>query len=89
MHKHPRRNLFTPLDTGDCPVDPSKLENGRLTRMTFVGGAEDDVLEDVWDNESGAHRRLAYHWVGETCFKLKDDMNEHGTHGRRTGCACT
>ena len=76
VHKHPRRNLFTPLDTGDCPVDPSKLENGRLTRMTFVGGAGgNDVLEDVWDNEGGAHRRLAYHWEGETCFKLKDDRN--------------
>ena len=80
MHKHPRRNLFTPLDSGDCPVDPSKLENGRLTRMTFVGGAGNDVLEDFWDNEKTARRRLAYHWVGETCFKLKDDMNmEHDT----------
>ena len=46
--------------------------------MTFVGGAGDDVLEDFWNNEINAHRRLAYHWVGETCFKLKDDANMEG-----------
>lgn len=73
-----RKKLFTPLDVDDCPVDPSKLENGRLTCMTFVGVAGDDVLEDFWNNEINAHRRLAYHWVGETCFKLKDDANMEG-----------
>lgn len=78
VHKHPRKKLFTPLDVDDCPVDPSKLENGRLTCMTFVGGAGDDVLEDFWNNEINAQRRLAYHWVGETCFKLKDDANMEG-----------
>ena len=73
VHSNPRRNLFSPLDSNDCPVDPSELENGRLTRMTFVGGGGEDVLEDFWDTESNANRRLAWHWVGETCFKLKDD----------------
>ena len=73
VHSNPRRNLFSPLDSNDCPVDPSVLENGRLTRMTFVGGGGEDVLEDFWNTESNANRQLAWHWVGETCFKLKDD----------------
>ena len=36
VHRVPRRHLFTPVDCSDCPVDVSKLETGRLTRMVFL-----------------------------------------------------
>ena len=65
VHRVPRRNLFTPLDCADCPVDVSNLETGRLTHMVFCGGGGgEDCLEDVWVGDQ-AHRRLAQHFVGK------------------------
>ena len=63
VHRHPQTELFPRFDSGDCPVDPSKIEKGKLTRMTFVGGAGEEcehVLVDLWDAEISA-RRMAYH----------------------------
>ena len=78
VHRVPRRNLFTSLGCADCPVDVSNLETGRLTRMVFCGGRGEDCLEDVWVGDH-AHRRLAQHFVGGTCFRLKDDASMFDT----------
>lgn len=48
--------------------------------MTFAGGGGEDVLEDIWDTESNANRRLALYWVGGTCFKLKEDIASEHSH---------
>ena len=60
----------------------SNLETGRLTRVVFCGGGSggggEDCLEAVWVGDQ-AHRRLAQHFVGETCFRLKDDASMFDT----------
>ena len=48
VHRVQRRNLLTPLDCEECPVDVSNLETGRLTCMVFRGDGGEDCLEDVW-----------------------------------------
>ena len=37
-------------------------------------------MENIWDTESNANRRLALYWVGGTCFKLKEDIASEHSH---------
>ena len=68
-HHVPRRTLFTPCCTTDCPVDVHLLTSSRETSARFRG--ESTVLRDSWKQVAHPHRDLAQSWTGVTKFKIK------------------
>ena len=73
-HHVPRRTLFTPCCTTDCPVDVHLLTSSRETSVRFRG--ESTVLRDSWKQVAHPHRDLAQSWTGVTKFKIKAPKTE-------------
>jgi len=71
VHKRPPFRLFTPIGFAkrDCPIDPDKLLQKRITKVIREGPADFEIMEDGnWKNSS-----LNYQWTGETLFEIADD----------------
>ena len=70
-HNVPRRSLFTPSCTTDCPVPAHCLGDMRETTVRAVG--KSSVLKDAWSQVGHPHRDLGYLWTGQTKFNVKVD----------------
>ncbi|CAE7218696.1 unnamed protein product [Symbiodinium sp. CCMP2592] len=70
-HHIPRRAMFTPACTKDCPVDPALLSDYRET--TWRQGGHSKVYKDSWRQAAHPHRDLGHMWTGQTKFKLKKE----------------
>ena len=72
VHVCPRREKFTPCNTG-CPVDTSKLMPCRQTTCMTNVLAAPQVQEDVWTDPLVSHELMPFCWTGRTVFQLKPD----------------
>ncbi|CAE7404059.1 unnamed protein product, partial [Symbiodinium necroappetens] len=73
-HRVPRRALFVPGCTVDCPVPADRISEQRVTTLKAVARrAPPRFLEDDWRSSSTACKDMEYLWTGTTRFKLVPD----------------
>ena len=73
-HRVPRRALFVPGCTVDCPVPADRISEQRVTTLKAVARrAPPRLLEDEWRSSSTACKDMEYLWTGTTRFKLVPD----------------
>ncbi|CAJ1430110.1 unnamed protein product, partial [Effrenium voratum] len=72
IHRAPRRMMFTPGLTTDCPLDSSLLDDQRMTEIKPVNQNHDKMmLKDEYRNTSVGNRDMSYLWTGKTIFYKK------------------
>ncbi|CAE7833436.1 PLA2G7 [Symbiodinium sp. KB8] len=76
-HHRPRRALFTPSCTKDCPV-PTQLLSGRRETTWCCDGVT-KVFKDSWTKANHPHRDLGQLWTGQTKFYLRDEATSPKT----------
>ena len=70
-HRVPRRILFTPSCSIDCPVPAAQLSQERITEIRpYAKRTAPRILEDNWTTSAVPCRDLEYLWIGITKFKL-------------------
>ena len=74
VHITPRKALFTPTGTKECPVNPDNISQERTTEIIDAPeGGDPDFLEDNWRLTSQANKPLINLWTGKTIFTFGDD----------------
>ena len=71
-HRVPRRVLFTPNASRDCPVATELLRAERRTQiapLTFKKGTN-RFLDDDWRHSKSPNQDLSYLWTGKTVFRV-------------------
>ncbi|CAE7429695.1 PLA2G7, partial [Symbiodinium necroappetens] len=76
-HHRPRRALFTPGCTKDCPVSSQLLSGRRETTWCCDGVTK--VFKDSWTKANHPHRDLGQLWTGQTKFYLRDEATSPKT----------
>ena len=72
VHQVPRRMLFTPDCTMDCPVEFELLLGQRKTHIQAVPRkSQMKYLNDDWQVAGAPNKDLSYLWVGKTIFYLR------------------
>ena len=72
VHQVPRRMLFTPDCTMDCPVEFELLTGQRKTHIQAVPRkSQMKYLNDDWRISGAPNKDLSYLWVGKTIFYLQ------------------
>ena len=71
-HHVPRRSMFTPNCTKDCPVEAHLLTASRETSVRMKG--DNKVIRDSWKQASHPNRDLGHLWTGVTKFKVKTEI---------------
>ena len=85
----PRKALFTPTGTKECPVNPDNISRERTTEIIDASeGGDPDILEDNWRLTSQANKLLINLWTGKTIFtfgadSLKDKESGSGSAADR------
>ncbi|CAE7471514.1 unnamed protein product, partial [Symbiodinium necroappetens] len=73
-HRVPRRALFVPGCTVDCPVPADRISEQRVTTLKAVARrAPPRLLEDDWRSSSTACKDMEYLCAGATRFRLVPD----------------
>ena len=73
-HRRPRRTLFTPDSSGDCPWPIDDMSATRSTVLRPVGqkhGSEQEIFDGNWHLNEVANDCLSFDWIGETIFTMK------------------
>ena len=71
-HNVPRRILFTPSCTSDCPTDPEMFLGERTTFLYLVPRKRGErVLQDDWIKSGNPNKDMEQLWTGRTVFKLR------------------
>ena len=90
-HQVPRRMLFTPSCTLDCPVPADHLTGERITEIKlFPQRASTRFLEDNWKQSQMPCRDLEHLWTGVTKLRVqKEAVIEQPTAptAMATGCS--
>ena len=71
-HKVPRRVLFTPNASRDCPVAPELLRAERRTQIVSLAGKKgaERWLDDDWRRSKAPNKDLTFLWTGKTVFRV-------------------
>ena len=75
-HITPRKALFTPTGTKECPV------NRTAEIIDASEGGDPEILEDNWRLTSQANKPLINLWTGKTIFTFGDDAERQGIRFR-------
>ena len=76
-HRVPRRILFVPSCTLDCPVSEDRLTDFRVTEIQpFRRKVAVQVLEDHWRKSANPCKDFEYLWTGTTRFRLRPEHME-------------
>ena len=80
-HRIPRRILFTPNATRDCPVPRDLLTSERSTQIRSWNQRRHIVrfLEDDWQGVAAPNRDLGQLWTGRTVFHIKAETTSTST----------
>ena len=70
-HRIPRRVLFTPNGSIDCPVDSDQMTGERDTVIRPIPRRAERRLHDDWNQAKVPNRDLGYLWTGITKFLLR------------------
>ena len=68
VHKKPRKSVFRPLDSPDCPIDVFMLADDRQTQGTFQSGEMWQYC-DNWPSDND-HWKKEHEWTGSTTFRI-------------------
>ena len=76
-HITPRKALFTPTGTKECPVNPDNVSRERTTEIIDASeGGDPEILEDNWRLTSQANKPLINLWTGKTIFTFGDLLKD-------------
>ena len=74
VHITPRKALFTPNGTKECPINPDNTSRERTTEIIDASaGGDPDILEDNWRLTSQANKPMINLWTGKTIFTFADN----------------
>ena len=70
----PRKALFTPTGTQECPVNPDNFSHERTTEIIGASeGGDPEIFEDSWRRTSQANKPLTNLWTGKTIVTFGED----------------
>ena len=77
-HEIPRRALFVPECSLDCPLPRERLSSQRTSIIkTFGRRGQPRLLEDDWQKANTPCKDLEYLWTGSTKFKILPEVLDH------------